>query len=309
MQIQHRSCKGRLYMYSVSKPRITYSNNLANANVFREKFGSLSDDAWQALWLSTESATNISDLEFPTVPDQELQLQIHGSASWEISIREAFDFYRFVKSNVELNANGTSRFLDYGCGWGRITRPFMRHFDLDKMFGFEPHLLLATIARSLNPYVCVLAGGFTPDGSIPKDWFELIVGWSIFSHLSKASFKEWLREISQVLAPGGTGVFTTWGLRFLQRLQTEKMQLEQGREIHWYSKVCIEAAGDISARIMEYERGDFVWFTESGSPVYGEAFISASALSQVIEEERLPLQILSFDTSSLPQDVFLVRRS
>jgi SAM-dependent methyltransferase len=295
-------------MFSVSKPRITYNKDLAKANVFRERFSALSDDEWLALWLSTEKSTNISDLEFPTVPDQELQLQIHGSASWEISMREAFDFYRFVKSNVELNANGSCRFLDYGCGWGRMARPFMRHFDLDKMFGFEPHLLLATIARSLNPYVCVLEGGYSPDGSIPKNWFELIVGWSIFSHLSRDSFKEWLRELSQVLRSGGVGVFTTWGSRFLQRLQVEKGQLANGQEIHWYSKVCIEAAGDISKRIAEYERGEFVWFTESGSPTYGEAFISELALRRVIDEESLPLQIVSFDTASLPQDVFLVRR-
>lgn len=296
-------------MFSVSKPRITYSKDLANANVFRERFSSLSDEEWQALWVSTETGTNIADLEFPTVPEQELQLQIHGSPTWEVSMREAFDFYRFIKTNVELNANGRGRFLDYGCGWGRMTRPFMRHFDLDRMFGFEPHLLLATIARSLNPYVCVLAGGFTPDDSIPKDWFDLIVGWSIFSHLSRASFKEWLREISQVLRPGGVGVFTTWGLRFLQRLQAEKAELDEGKEIHWYSKVCIEAAGDISRRAEEYQLGDFVWFTESGSPTYGEAFISETALRQVIDEERLSLQVLSFDTSTLPQDVFLVRRS
>jgi hypothetical protein len=51
-----------------------------------------------------------------------------------------------------------------------------------------------------------------------------------------------------------------------------------------------------------------VWFTESGSASYGEAFISELALRQVIDEEALGLQILTFDASSLPQDVFLVRR-
>lgn len=295
-------------MFSVSKPQITYTKDLAKPNAFRERFESLSDDEWKALWLSTQISTSISGLEFPTVPEQELQLQIHGSASWEASMGEAFDFYQFIKSNVEINPKGGGRFLDYGCGWGRMSRPFMRHFDLDKMFAFEPHLLLATIARSLNPYVCVLAGGFTPDGSIPKNWFDLIIGWSIFSHLSRESFKDWIREVSEILKPGGVGVFTTWGLRFLNRLQSEKKDLDNGKEIHWYSKVCIEAAGDISTRVVEYERGDFVWFTESGSPAYGEAFISERALRQIIGEDGLPLQILSFDASSLPQDVFVVRR-
>jgi SAM-dependent methyltransferase len=303
-------------MFSVTNPhiafhkeQITYTKDLANANVFRERFESLTDDEWQALWLSTERETQIADLAFPTVPEPALQLQIHGSASWEASMREAFDFYRFVKSHVALNTSGKDRFLDYGCGWGRMTRPFMRHFDSDKLFGFEPHLLLATIARSLNPYCCVLAGGFTPDGSIPKAWFDLIIGWSVFSHLSKSSFKEWIREMAQVLKPGGTGVFTTWGSRFLQRLKAEKKLLDDGTEIHWYSKLCIEAAGNISERIAQYERGEFVWFTESGSPSYGEAFISEVALREIIDEEALALQVVTFDTASLPQDVFLVRRA
>jgi SAM-dependent methyltransferase len=293
---------------SATQARITYSQNLQSSrNIFRDAYSSLSDDDWKALWLSTESGTNISDIEFPAIPDRELQLQIHGSSSWEMSITEAFDFYRFVKSKVAPNA-GPSRLLDYGCGWGRMMRPFMKDFDLDKIFGFEPNLLLATIARSLNPYVCVLSGGYTPDGSIPKGWFDLVIGWSIFSHLSKTAFQQWLGEIAQVLKPGGTGVFTTWGMRFLLRLRSEQQELKDGKDIHWYSKMCIETAGDLSERIAQFERGDFVWFTNTDSTLYGEAFVGEAALREIIEEGRLPLEIVSFDTSSLYQDAFIVRR-
>jgi len=106
----------------------------------------------------------------------------------------------------------------------------MRDFKLDKQFGFEPNALQAIISRALNPYVTILSGGFSPDGSIPKNWFDFVVGWSIFSHLSKASLMEWLQEISTVLRPGGPAVFTTWGLRFLPRLQAEEAQLVAGKE-------------------------------------------------------------------------------
>jgi Methyltransferase domain len=295
-------------MFSVAKPRITYSEDIAKAGVFRERFSALTDEEWLAIWLSTADSTDVGGLEFPAIPEQALQLQIHGSATWDYSMREAFEFYQFVKAHVPLNEGGSERFLDYGCGWGRMTRPFMRHYDQNKIFGFEPHLMLCAIARALNPYTCVLSGGFSPDGSIPKDWFSLIIGWSIFSHLSKASFTQWLTELSSTLAPGGYGVFTTWGSRFLHRLQAEKAELDSGKEIHWYSKVCIEAAGDLSARLAEYERGEFVWFTESGSADYGEAFISELALLHIVNDEALPLKVLKFDISSLAQDVFIVQR-
>jgi hypothetical protein len=66
-----------------------------------------------------------------------------------------------------------------------MTLPFMRDFDLDKLFGFEPNALHAVISRALNPYVTIFSGGFSPDGSIPKSWFDLIVGWSIFHTFPK----------------------------------------------------------------------------------------------------------------------------
>ena len=297
-------------MFSVAKPRIDYNADLRNsANVFRDNFASLTDEKWKDVWLATESGTNISGVEFPTLPDPGLQLAIHGSTSWETSMREAFEFYKYIKSRIDLNAFASPRFLDFGCGWGRITRPFLRDFDLDKMFGFEPNLLLATVARSLNPYVPVFSGGFDPDDSIPRRWFDLVVGWSIFSHLSDASLRQWLREISEVLRPEGVGVFTTWGTRFLRRLQRDEKDLAEGKDVHWYARKCIEGAGDLTARIADYERGDFVWFAFTDSKTYGETFLSERALRRIILEEALPLTVIGFDNASLSQDVFMLRRA
>jgi SAM-dependent methyltransferase len=290
------------------RPRIVYSDNLQRSrNLFRDAYSSSTDDQWQAIWLATLKDTSIAGLEFPALPEPELQLQIHGSSSWEMSMIEAFEFYKFVKSTIDMTS-GKGRFLDYGCGWGRMLRPFMRDFDLNNLFGFEPNLKLATIARSLNPYVCVLSGDYVPDGSIPREWFDVIVGWSIFSHLSKPACERWLGEIAQVLKPGGSAVFTTWGLRFLHRLQAEEEQLRQGKDIHWYSKMCIETAGDLAARVAQFEKGDFVWFTNTNSDSYGEAFLSETALQQLIQAGNLPLQIVKFDRSTLYQDAFVVRR-
>jgi hypothetical protein len=294
-------------VYSVSSPRIVYSSEFRNsANPFRDKFGGLADDDWKDIWLSTETRSNVQGIEFPTIPEQQLQSQIHGSPSWEISMGEAFAFYSFIKSSGALA--GATRFLDFGCGWGRMTRPFMRDFDLDKMFGFEPNALHAIIARSLNPYFTVFSGSFSPDGSIPKNWFDLVIGWSIFSHLSKSSLKEWLTEVCSVMTPGGHAVFTTWGMRFLQRLKSEQALLDAGQEIHWYSKQCLDGIGDISKRIAEYENNEFIWFTSHDSADYGETFFGEKALSRIMSDLGLPMGIVTFDSSSLAQDVFILRK-
>jgi SAM-dependent methyltransferase len=294
-------------MYSASSPRITYTSLFTQSrNPFRDKFSSWSDEEWLNLWLNSETKTTFGDLELPMPPSPALQSQIHGSASWEQGTRESYSFYQFIKSNEWIPPEG--RFLDFGCGWGRITRPFMRHFDLAHIYGFEPNPIHAIIARALNPYMTVFNGGFDPDDSLPKSWFDLVVGWSIFSHLSDTSLREWLKELSSVVRVGGHIILTTWGERFLLRLQREQELLRSGKDIHWYSKHCLAGVGDVDQRLQEYRSGKFIWFTATENINYGEAFLSEKIIRSVIEDEGLPLKLVKYDSASLSQDVFALQK-
>jgi SAM-dependent methyltransferase len=290
-------------------PKINYDTRLqASPNVFREHFGAASIEDWRNIWLSTEKDNHVGGLQFPTIPDQELQLRIHGSHSFSTSMNEAFAFYEYVGRHIDLRNSLGKRFLDFGCGWGRMSRPFMRDFYLRDMYGFEPDLLFCTIARSLNPYICFMTGDFLPDGTLPGDRFDVMVGWSIYSHLSELSLKAWLTETARVLRENGTAVFTTWGRRFLERLLREQLELNAGKKIHWYSELCLSAAGTIQERIEEYDSGQFVWFTNGASKLYGEAFLSRTVLSRMIDILRLPLSIVEYDDQVLAQDVFIIRK-
>ncbi len=101
------------------------------------------------------------------------------------------------------------------------------------------NLFLCALSRILNPYVTFFSGAFVPTDSLPYQFFDLVVGWSIFSHLSPSSASLWLREAARIIVPGGCCVFTTWGDRFLRRLKNESVAREAGKEIHWYSSVCL----------------------------------------------------------------------
>ncbi len=292
----------------VPQPRYD-AETFLTANIFRDRFGALDDDRWLELLVRSVQAQTIDGIEFPRFPDEELQNRIHGHAA-EHSMREAFNFYRFVKSRpsvAPLMGAGT-RFLDFASGWGRISRPFMKHFDLVDMYGFEPNPMFCAIARSLNPYLSFLGGEYEPNRRIPTDNFDLVVGWSIFSHLSRNSARSWLGEMARVMRVGGSCVFTTWGERFLLRLAREQEQLGRGEDIHWYSRTCIDAAGALPDRLAEYRAGEFVWFTSGGSTLYGEAFVGQGALQGIIREDALPFELVEFDAGSLAQDVFVLRR-
>lgn len=291
-------------------PLITY--DLAppdGRNVFRERFGALSDDDWCHLLARSVTEPVIDGVQFPAFPNDDMQRHVHGSFGAN-AIAEAADFFKFVKANTYRTAPAAhgKRILDFGAGWGRTIRPFMRDFEFADLYGFEPDFLFCTLARSLNPYVAFLSDASTPTGRLPRQFFDLACSWSVFSHLSPASAALWLQDLARVLVPGGSLVFTTWGARFLQRLQHDAAARERGQEIDWYSAVCLDAAGSVEQRILDYNRGEFVWFTSGQSLLYGEAFLSETALTRLITRHQLPFALLAVDTSSLGQDAFVLRR-
>lgn len=292
------------------RPQVNYDSRLISGeNVFRERFSLLSDEEWCSILTRSVSESSIWGVEFPSFPETELQNRIHGHSSG-VSMEEAAKFFHFVKRNTYKGEDLAKEMtiLDFGSGWGRMVRPFMRDFELRNLFGFEPNYLFCVIARALNPYCCFLHGDYSPDGTLPLARFDLVVGWSVFSHLSERSASQWLQEMARIVRPGGQCVFTTWGERFLQRLIVEEKALREGRTAHWYSQVCIEAAGSLTERLRSYQDGEFVWFTRGESELYGEAFVGQKQVQALIDRQNLPFELTLFDTSSLPQDAFIIRR-
>ena len=292
-------------------PRVAFDERLSRDNIFAEVFGGLTSDQWRDTLIRSIVEPKIDGVEFPSFPSEELQNRIHGHSAAH-SLREAASFYDFIRAQNLTGPgapwHGKGRLLDFGAGWGRILRLFLRDFPLRNIVGFEPNGIFCSVARANNPFVSFVGGEFMPPTMLSGGQINLIVGWSVFSHLSEMSATAWLAEFSRLLAPGGAAVLTTRGIRFLERLRSEAEQLRAGQEIHWYSRVCLDAVGNIEDRITEYSNGKFVWFALDASKLYGEAFLGQDALTALIAERNLPLELELFDSTSLAQDVFVLRR-
>jgi len=122
------------------------------------------------------------------------------------------------------------RWLDFGCGSGRVGRfvvelPFVRSIcgtDVDEQ-------AIRWNRRHLR------AGSFihVPEGSalpLPDESFDVVFAVSVFSHLAEESQRRWLREVHRVLRGGGLFLASTHSEKL--RYSRPDLTLEQHRELN-----------------------------------------------------------------------------
>jgi len=125
------------------------------------------------------------------------------------------------------------RILDWGCGPGRIIRHLPGIIANGcEFFGTDYN------GQSINWCSTNLQGiSFNHnsiDAKLPYDdnFFDIIYGFSIFTHLSESSHYQWLDELLRVLKPGGILLVTTHGDNFKVKLtSTELKSYNEGKLI------------------------------------------------------------------------------
>jgi hypothetical protein len=115
----------------------------------RELFEGISDRFWK--WLISRGAQGRYGLTgiVPGVPNAQMQRTWTGSTG-DATLHEASDFYRLVKERAQAHGRAIdrdTRVLDFGCGWGRIIRFFLRDVDHWNLHGADCYGEALTAAR------------------------------------------------------------------------------------------------------------------------------------------------------------------
>jgi SAM-dependent methyltransferase len=174
------------------------------------RFSGLDDDLW-ALLLTQEydRYPNIRRL-LPGVPDPSLQELWNGTSGVALAAQSTA-FYRKLRERHAVHSERAllgSNVLDFGCGWGRLTRYLARDVEPGSLYGCDPVQQILDVCRESRVPATLAKSDFVPE-RLPFDaQFDLAFSFSVFTHISERAHESCLGALHRSLRPGALLVVT-----------------------------------------------------------------------------------------------------
>jgi hypothetical protein len=256
-----------------------------------------SQDEWfKAICQSYENPpVLVEGQKLPAFPSDTIQSNTTGQAGVN-TLKEAFVFYKdCVETFAALGKpmNGEAGLLDFGVGWGRIARFFLRELPLSNIHGVDVMSEFVDICRqTFNSENFYVTQPFPPT-AMPAGSFDYVVGYSVFSHLSETACKAWMQEFHRITKPGALLALTTRGRPFFDYCESLR-----GKGFGGYSDALSMMFDDFNDARRRYDSGQFVHSNSYGvtgggamtADFYGETFIpeqyAATAYADYFKLER-----------------------
>ena len=173
-------------------------------------FSELDVDLW-ALLLTQEyrAYPNIRAL-LPTVPHPTLQARWNGTSGVPLASQSAAFYRRLRDRYAELGERplADSRVLDFGCGWGRLTRFLARDVPQSRLCGCDPVESILAVCRESGVPATLARSELVPERLPFDEPFDLAFAFSVFTHLSEAAHERCLAALHAGLRPGAILVVT-----------------------------------------------------------------------------------------------------
>ncbi len=274
----------------------------------RQLVGHASDEFW--LWAFTEGYRTDERLRqiLPAFPPEEVQLRFTGAAG-DQTMQEAFGVYSLVRSLTQQHlGRSLDSVLEFGCGWGRIIRLFLRDVEPDRLQGIDCMPAAIDLCASTNPYCKFSLVDPFPPTALPANAFDLVYLYSVFSHLSEEAHLKWLGEFHRILKPGGLVIATTRPRDFILYCAQQR---EQGLNAVW-AQGTVNAFKDTAGALARYDRGEFLYEGLGGGDVLDASFFGETCIPQAyVRQHWTPLfEFLGYidDRRYSLQNVIVVRR-
>ena len=157
----------------------------------RSLFRGLPDAVWGMLLTQRQRVYPAIAAALPRLPVAELQQLWNGTSGPEL-IAQTTAFYQLLKRAHAEHGTGTplerARVLDFGCGWGRLTRFLERDVvDRGSLCGVDPVQGILDEAVRNGVRAELRRCEFVPERLPFEQSFDLGCAFSVFTHLSEAA--------------------------------------------------------------------------------------------------------------------------
>jgi hypothetical protein len=249
-------------------------------------------------------------IALPSLPSDDVQVGFTGLSGRQ-NLRQAFSFYRYVRSACSLAETSRPHVLDFGGGWGRVSRFFLRDTIPERVYVAETRDYAIACLRDTGACYSIIHNQPRPPILGLPEKLDLVFAYSVFSHLSEEYFRDWTNYLLSILRPGGYLAFTSRGQFFIRHLEhlhksTDKPHAMLEEHIRRLREQMPEP-DEIRRRYLD---GEFQFYPIGGSEeltpnFFGEAFIPKGYV-----EQHFPGLLVDFseDVPSVDQSVMILRK-
>lgn len=224
----------------------------------------------------------------PPNPPRELQAAFVG-ASYRQAYEEALSFVRVANSWSQRRGRGPiatlSRVLDFGSGWGRISRVLASQLSADAIVAADVDQEMTALVSTTLPGINAITVKPAPPTFLGEQTMDLVTAFSVFSHLSEQAHQLWAAELARVLRPEGLAVITVLDDAFFGQLRSaQRSAREAGAGSVTESLAALFP--DVAVAEQAYHRGELVYAGVGGGGVrtgdyYGWAAAPTEFVSRV----------------------------
>ncbi len=227
------------------------------------RYRRLNDEAWQQALLDSVRGQN--KIPMPSFPSTEVQRAFVGQAN-EDAINEAWSFYKFMSDRWKgygHRIGPRSHVLDFGCGWGRFARMFLRDVPASHIYCADTWDLPLDVCRDTGVPGQLVRVQPMPPSSLPSAQFDIAFAYSVFSHLSPKAHLAWRTELARVMKPNGLLFITTQARWFLDECRRYREHPDQISH-RWHQKLA-NCFVDYKTSVRQYDSGEFLFAADEPS--------------------------------------------